>query len=127
MDEATVVVDKFAESDPEQVRWHARICEAFDGTQVSVIATLWDRALANRVPLDLGAVAGATLDAKLATAEQVLGGVDRADRRRHDEPGPEPGTGSSRLGAGRFRQQPVERGVAAAPTLAAAGPGRRPG
>ena len=90
MDEATVVVDKFAESDPEQVRWHARICEAFDGTQVSVIATPWDRALANRVPLDLGAVAGATLDAKLAMAEQVLGGVDRADRMRHGEPGPEP-------------------------------------
>jgi len=90
MDEATVVVDKFVESDPEQVRWHARICEAFDGTQVSVIATPWDRALANRVPLDLGAVAGATLDAKLAMAEQVLGGVDRADRRRHGLPEREP-------------------------------------
>jgi len=90
MDEATVVVDKFVESDPEQVRWHARICEAFDGTQVSVIATPWDRALANRVPLDLGAVAGTTLDAKLAMAEQVLGGVDRADRRRHGLPEREP-------------------------------------
>jgi MinD-like ATPase involved in chromosome partitioning or flagellar assembly len=90
MDEATVVVDKFVESDPEQARWHARMCEAFDGTQVSVIATPWDRALANRVPLDLGAVAGATLDAKLAMAEQVLGGVDRADRRRHGLPEREP-------------------------------------
>jgi MinD-like ATPase involved in chromosome partitioning or flagellar assembly len=90
MDEATVVVDKFVQSDPEQVRWHARICEAFDGTQVSVIATPWDRALANRVPLDLGAVAGTTLDAKLAMAEQVLDGVDRADRRRHGLPEREP-------------------------------------
>jgi MinD-like ATPase involved in chromosome partitioning or flagellar assembly len=86
MDEATVVVDKFAESDPEQARWHNRICESFDGTQVSVIATPWDQALANRVPLDLGAVAGTTLDAKLAMAEQVLRGVDRADRRRHGLP-----------------------------------------
>ncbi|HXZ77304.1 MAG TPA: hypothetical protein VEH31_41425, partial [Streptosporangiaceae bacterium] len=86
MDEATVVVDKFAESDPEQARWHNRIRESFDGTQVSVIATPWDRALANRVPLDLGAVAGGTLDAKLAMAEQVLRGVDRADRRRHGLP-----------------------------------------
>jgi MinD-like ATPase involved in chromosome partitioning or flagellar assembly len=90
MDEATVVVDKFVESDPEQARWHARICEEFHGTQVSVIATPWDRALANRVPLDLGAVAGATLDAKLAMAEQVLRGVDRADRRRHGLPEREP-------------------------------------
>jgi hypothetical protein len=86
MDEATVVVDKFVESDPEQARWHNRIRESFDGTQVSVIATPWDRALANRVPLDLGAVAGATLDAKLAMAEQVLRGVDQADRRRHGLP-----------------------------------------
>src|SRR5499427_7450667 len=90
MDEATVVVDKFVESDPEQARWHARICEGFDGTQVSVIATPWDRALANRVPLDLGAVAGATLEAKLAMADQVLRGVDRADRRRHGLPEREP-------------------------------------
>jgi MinD-like ATPase involved in chromosome partitioning or flagellar assembly len=90
MDEATVVVDKFVESDPEQARWHTRIRESFDGTQVSVIATPWDRALANRVPLDLGAVAGVTLDAKLAMAEQVLRGVDRADRRRHGLPEGEP-------------------------------------
>src|SRR5215467_4423429 len=90
MDEATVVVNKFVESDPEQARWHARICESFDGTQVSVIATPWDQALANRVPLDLGAVAGATLDAKLVMAEQVLRGVDRADRRRRGLPEPEP-------------------------------------
>ena len=89
MDEATVVVNKFVESDPEQARWHARICEGFDGTQVSVIATPWDRSLANRVPLDLGAVAGATLDAKLAMAELVLRGVDRADRRRRGLPEPE--------------------------------------
>jgi MinD-like ATPase involved in chromosome partitioning or flagellar assembly len=86
MDEATVVVDKFVESDPEQARWYSRIHESFEGTQVSVIATPWDRALANRVPLDLGAVAGLTLDAKLAMAEQVLRGVDRADRRRHGLP-----------------------------------------
>jgi hypothetical protein len=89
MDEATVVVDKFVESDPEQARWHARICEHFGGTRVSVIATPWDQALANRVPLDLGAVAGATLDAKLVMAEQVLRGVDRADRRRRGLPEPE--------------------------------------
>jgi MinD-like ATPase involved in chromosome partitioning or flagellar assembly len=82
MDEATIVVDKFMESDPEQVKWRRRICESFQGTQVSVVATPWDQALANRVTLDLGAVAGATLDAKLAMAEVVLRGVDRANRRR---------------------------------------------
>jgi hypothetical protein len=82
MDEATIVVDKFIESDPEQVRWLTRIREGFEGTQVSVVATPWDQALANRVTLDLGAVAGATLDAKLAMAEVVLRGVDRANRRR---------------------------------------------
>jgi MinD-like ATPase involved in chromosome partitioning or flagellar assembly len=82
MDEATVVVDKFIDSDPEQTRWHARICESFEGTRVSVVATPWDQALANRVPLDLGAVAEATLDAKLAMAEVVLRGVERANRRR---------------------------------------------
>ncbi len=83
MDEATIVVDKFAASDPEQARWYARICENFDGTRVSVVATPWDQALANRVPLDLGAVAEPTLDAKLAMAEVVLRGVDWANRRRH--------------------------------------------
>src|SRR6266480_2966869 len=82
MDEATVVVDKFTASDPEQARWYARICENFDGTRVCVVGTPWDQALANRVPLDLGAVAEPTLDAKLAMAEVVLRGVDRANRRR---------------------------------------------
>jgi len=82
MDEATVVVDKFVDSDPEQARWYARICESFEGTRVSVVASPWDQALANRVPLDLGAVDGATLDAKLAMAEVVLRGVDRANRKR---------------------------------------------
>jgi MinD-like ATPase involved in chromosome partitioning or flagellar assembly len=86
MDEATIVVDKFAVSDPEQARWYARICENFDGTRVSVVAAPWDQALANRVPLDLGAVAEATLDAKLAMAEVVLRGVDRVNRRRHGLP-----------------------------------------
>ena len=90
MDEATVVVDKFAERDPEQVRWLAQIRESFEGTQVSVVATPWDQSLANRVPLDLGAVAGSTLDAKLAMAEVVLHGVDRAYRRRHGLPEQEP-------------------------------------
>jgi hypothetical protein len=63
---------------------------------VSVVATPWDQALANRVTLDLGAVAGATLDAKLAMAEVVLRGVDRANRRRHGLPAeqtPETGNG----------------------------------
>ena len=83
MDEATVVVDKFADTDPEQARWYAQICERFTGTKVSVVATPWDHALANRVPLDLGAVAAATLDAKLAMADVVLRGADRANRRRH--------------------------------------------
>jgi hypothetical protein len=82
MDEATIVVDKFIDSDPEQARWHARICESFEGTRVSIVASPWDQALANRVPLDLGAVNGATLDAKLAMAEVVLRGVDRANRKR---------------------------------------------
>jgi MinD-like ATPase involved in chromosome partitioning or flagellar assembly len=86
MDEATIVVDKFAAGDPEQARWHARICENFDGTRVSVVAAPWDQALANRVPLDLGAVAEATLDAKLAMAEVVLRGVERVNRRRHGLP-----------------------------------------
>jgi MinD-like ATPase involved in chromosome partitioning or flagellar assembly len=82
MDEATVVVDKFVESDPEQVQWLAQIRESFAGTQVSVVATPWDQSLANRVALDLGAVAGSTLDAKLAMAEVVLRSADRANRRR---------------------------------------------
>jgi MinD-like ATPase involved in chromosome partitioning or flagellar assembly len=86
MDEATVVVDKYVDSDPEQARWYAGICESFEGTRVSVVATPWDHALANRVPLDLGAVAGATLDAKLAMAEVVLRGADRAHRRRQGLP-----------------------------------------
>ena len=82
MDEATIVVDKFVESDPEQARWYSRICESFEGTQVTVVSSPWDQALANRVPLDLGAVGPATLDAKLAMAEVVLRGVDQANRRR---------------------------------------------
>ncbi len=86
MDEATIVVDKFVASDPEQARWYARICADFEGTQVSVVSTPWDQALANRVALDLGAVTGATLDAKLAMAEVVLCGVDRANRRRQGLP-----------------------------------------
>jgi MinD-like ATPase involved in chromosome partitioning or flagellar assembly len=86
MDDATVIVDKFIESDAEQVRWRARICESFEGTRVSVVDTPWDQALANRVPLELGAVAPATLDAKLAMAEVVLRGVDQANRRRHGLP-----------------------------------------
>jgi MinD-like ATPase involved in chromosome partitioning or flagellar assembly len=86
MDEATIVVDKFAASDPEQARWYARIRENFEGTRVSVVATPWDQALANRVALDLGAVTEATLDAKLAMAEVVLCGVDRANRRRQGLP-----------------------------------------
>jgi hypothetical protein len=86
MDEATVVVDKYVDRDPEQVRWYAEICERFENTGVSVVATPWDHALANRVPLDLGAVAEATLDAKLAMAEVVLRGADRANRRSRDLP-----------------------------------------
>jgi MinD-like ATPase involved in chromosome partitioning or flagellar assembly len=86
MDEATVVVNKFAESDSEQVRWLAQIRESFEGPRVSVVATPWDQSLANRVPLDLGAVAGPTLDAKLAMAEVVLHSVDRAYRRRQGLP-----------------------------------------
>ena len=82
MDEATIVVDKFIAGDPEQARWYGRICENFDGSRVSVVATPWDQALANRVALDLGAVTESTLDAKLAMAEVVLRGVDRANRRR---------------------------------------------
>ena len=86
VDEATVVVDKFAESDPEQVRWLAQIRGSLEGTRVPVVATPWDQSLANRVPLDLGAVAGSTLDAKLAMAEVVLHGADRAYRRRQGLP-----------------------------------------
>jgi len=89
MDEATVVVDKFVESDPEQVQWLAQIRESFEGTQVSVVATPWDQSLANRVALDLGAVADSTLDAKLAMAEVVLRSADWANRRRQGLPGEE--------------------------------------
>ena len=86
MDEATVVVNKYAESDPLQVHWLAQIRESFEGTQVSVVATPWDQALANRVPLDLGAVASSTLDAKLAMAEVVLRSADQANRSRQSPP-----------------------------------------
>ncbi len=86
MDEATVVVNKFTESDPLQVHWLAQIRESFEGSQVSVVATPWDQSLANRVPLDLGAVASSTLDAKLAMAEVVLCSADRANRRRQGLP-----------------------------------------
>ena len=86
MDEATIVVNKFAESDPEQVRWLAQIRESFETPRVSVVATPWDQSLANRVPLNLGAVAGPTLDAKLAMAEVVLQSVDQAWRRRQGLP-----------------------------------------
>jgi MinD-like ATPase involved in chromosome partitioning or flagellar assembly len=86
IDEATVVVNKFAESDPEQVRWLAQIRESLEGTRVSVVPTPWDQSLANRVPLDLSAVAGSTLDAKLAMAEVVLHGADQAYRRRQGLP-----------------------------------------
>lgn len=99
MDEATVVVDKYVDRDPEQAKWYDAICESFEGTSVSVVATPWDHALANRVPLDLGAVAEATLDAKLLMAEVVLRGADRANRRRHGLPEPQPGnTGNGQPG-----------------------------
>jgi MinD-like ATPase involved in chromosome partitioning or flagellar assembly len=96
MDEATIVVDKFNQNDPEQARWYGRIREGFEGTQATVVATPWDQALANRVPLDLGTVGDATLDAKLAMAEVVLRGADRANRRRQGLPEPKaaaPGDG----------------------------------
>ncbi len=92
MDEATIVVDKFVDRDPEQVRWHDQICERFEGTEVSVVATPWDQGLANRVPLNLGTVAASTLDAKLAMAEVVLRSADRANRRRQGLPAEETGT-----------------------------------
>ena len=104
MDEATIVVDKFSENDPEQARWLTRIREGFEGTQVSVVASPWDQALANRVTLDLGAVAGATLDAKLAMAEVVLRGVDRANRRRLGLPDEE--TQSAGNGQGGLAEPP---------------------
>ena len=109
MDEATIVVDKFVESDPEQARWLARIREAHEGSQVSVVATPWDQALANRVPLDLGAVAPETLDAKLAMAEVVLRGVDRANRRRLGLPDDEDeaGDGEETAEPPRWYSQPA--------------------
>ena len=108
MDEATVVVNKYAESDPLQVHWLARIRESFEGTQVSVVATPWDQALANRVPLDLGAVASSTLDAKLAMAEVVLHSADQANRSRQSPP-----DGDDR----KFRQRPMGFGRAASRAL----------
>src|SRR5215472_4313684 len=130
MDEATIVVDKFIETDPEQVRWHTRICESFEGTQVSVVATPWDQALANRVALDLGAVSAETLDAKLAMAEVVLRGVDRANRRRQGLPEEDAeAVGNGQWDQGeppRWYSQPVPPpGVAEQPEIAnGAEPGR---
>jgi MinD-like ATPase involved in chromosome partitioning or flagellar assembly len=119
MDEATVVVDKFVETDPEQARWHTRICESFEGTRVSVVATPWDQALANRVALDLGAVAQVTLDAKLAMADVVLRGVDRANRRRLGLPEAETeAAGNSHWGQAeppRWPAQPVPPAAVAEP------------
>jgi MinD-like ATPase involved in chromosome partitioning or flagellar assembly len=117
MDEATIVVDKFIESDPEQARWLARIREAHEGSQVSVVATPWDQALANRVPLDLGAVAPETLDAKLAMAEVVLRGVDRANRRRLGLPDDEDEAG---YGEEATAEPPRWYSQPASPRLAAA-------
>lgn len=129
MDEATIVVDKFSDSDPEQVKWYARIREGFEGTQVSVVASPWDQALANRVTLDLGAVAGPTLDAKLAMADVVLRGVDRANRRRLGLPEEETaGTGHDEWAPGeppRWFSQP-EPPPAVAPSQEAAN-GAEPG
>jgi hypothetical protein len=128
MDEATIVVDKFVASDPEQARWYARICENFDGTRVSVVATPWDQARANRVALDLGAVAEPTLDAKLAMAEVVLRGVDRGNRRRLGLPEEEGrvGYGEGGLAAPpRWPSGPMPPRWPSAPTPAA-GPARGP-
>jgi hypothetical protein len=75
-----------------------------------VVATPWDQALANRVPLDLGAVAEATLDAKLALAEVVLRGVDRANRRRLGLPEETGHTGDGQRGLDeppRWHSQPL--------------------
>ncbi|MDR0343628.1 MAG: hypothetical protein LBI49_11085 [Nocardiopsaceae bacterium] len=124
MDEATVVVDKYVESDPEQAKWCAQIRESFEGTQVSVVASPWDQALANRVALDLGAVSAATLDAKLAMAEVVLRGVDEANRRRQGLPAT--GNGQRALAEPpRWPSQPVpprltDPAAAAGPAAAAA-------
>ena len=116
MDEATVVVDKYVDGDPEQARWYAGICESFEGTRVSVVATPWDHALANRVPLDLGAVAGATLDAKLAMAEVVLRGADRAHRRCHGLPEAHTAsTGNGQQGPARLPRQLSQPPPAPAP------------
>ena len=98
MDEATIVVDKFNQADPEQARWYGRIREGHEGTQVTVVPTPWDQALANRVPLDLATVADTTLDAKLAMAEVVLRGADRANRRRQGLPEP----GATAVGDGEW-------------------------
>src|SRR5215467_1245464 len=125
MDEATVVVDKFADNDPEQARWHARICESFEGSRVSVVATPWDQALANRVPLDLGAVAEATLDAKLAMAEVVLRGVDRANRRRLGLPEDTDDTGNGQRNLDeppRWHSQPLPPSARPDTQLAPDGP-----
>ena len=118
MEEATIVVDKFNKNDQEQARWYGRIREGFEGTQVTVIATPWDQALANRVPLDLGAVADTTLDAKLAMAEVVLRGADRANRRRQGLPEPKAAAPADDQWAGaeppRWFAQPEPPGTAPA-------------
>jgi len=86
-----------------------------------VVATPWDQALANRVPLDLGAVAEATLDAKLALAEVVLRGVDRANRRRLGLPEETEHTGDGQRGLDeppRWHSQPLPPNTGRAAPLA---------
>ena len=122
MDEATIVVDKFNQSDPEQARWHARIREGFEGTQVTVVATPWDQALANRVPLDLSTVADVTLDAKLAMAEVVLRGADRANRRRQGLPEPKAAAPGDDQWAGDGAEPPRWFAQPEPPGAAPAGP-----
>jgi hypothetical protein len=72
------------------------------------VATSWDQALANRVPLDLGAVADSTLDAKLAMAEVVLHSADRAYRRRQGLPEDQGLPGEETEDSGNRQRGPAE-------------------
>ena len=101
MDEATIVVDKFIETDPEQVRWHTRICEASRAPRCRWSRPRGTRRWPTGWPLDLGAVSRG--DAR----RQAGHGRGGAARRRPGQPQP---PGPARGGGRRRRQRPVGSG-----------------
>jgi len=77
--------------------------------------------------LDLGAVNGATLDAKLAMAEVVLRGVDRANRKRLGLPEETEHSGNGQRNLDeppRWHSQPLPPGTGLDAPIAPNGPDR---